>query len=1029
VRRAVGLLLGAAGLAVVAGAVASLALFALAVGLLVVTAGAGASVLLVARGLAVTRWVPNNQACENHPISVHFEVRGLGRLPLVHLEAQADPGGWAPLGERGGTLELTIGRRGKYQLAPSRLRLRDALGIFERSLLAGQPEPLLVLPTPNLTVRIPPQLGAWSAADETDLDGLQPYTPGTPIGRIHWPALARGAGLQQRRLAAPPAGLPLVVVDTTGASDPRALDWAARAAAGTVVRLARSGGCQVLLPGDPTVTTVTDTAATWRGLHCRLALLVQAGTAAARLPMGAGQPPVVWIRAARAPAEVLGARPQPLPPGVVAVASPGVDTPMTGLAAAAASASGPNSLAVGTATALLVGAGACGWSWLLGGSMVLVAPLVAVAAVAVLLAAGRLSRCRAAGLLAVWVPAATLVAGVPAGRLLPQAWPLVVAWLAKGVGRLGAPGGGSPVDPSWPRAAWLLGAGAVWTAGAALAGSGPSSARWRAISFGVLAMPWIAAVMLATTGARQSDRVAWQGAAVLLAGLLWFSARRVTLRPALVAGLVAALVSVGITQAVGPRERWLTPGSLFGSAPPFQTLETERLTYGPLQGRRSGATMLEVSAAQPALWRMRVLDAFVEDTWGVRSWAAPELPQPAAEPTEIKVGVRGLRDDLVVAPGRIDAVQVHGTAIQASGEGWHLSPPPHRGDTYQIRASLVRVTAERLRGAPAPTDPRLRVYMDLSTRLTPGNEWRTVEVPLFGQPPDPQVTAALNRTPYGPVAALARQLAAGATTQWDVVAHVQRYLLDGDRLRYTTNLPRSGSFPLLDFLLRDHAGDCQHFAGAAALLLRLAGVPTRVVVGFATGLRQGEGRFKVRDTDAHTWIEVYFQGYGWVPFNPTPTAAQAEISRELGLLGPATTGGDRHAGGRLGWLSLGVILATAGVAVVRRRTRRRPAQLGPLLERLVRRTGGHAAPSSTLAELGSELARLVGPQTAALAAQAERARFAPDVSGPVAHPRIRVARAVVSDLGTVRALTLSASLSMSRSMLALPSATQHERVT
>src|SRR5919199_598657 len=111
------------------------------------------------------------------------------------------------------------------------------------------------------------------------------------------------------------------------------------------------------------------------------------------------------------------------------------------------------------------------------------------------------------------------------------------------------------------------------------------------------------------------------------------------------------------------------------------------------------------------------------------------------------------------------------------------------------------------------------------------------------------------------------------------------------------------------------------------------------------------------------------------------------------------------------------------------RTRRRPAQLGPLLERLVRRTGGHAAPSSTLAELGSELARLVGPQTAALAAQAERARFAPDVSGPVAHPRIRVARAVVSDLGTVRALTLSVSLSMSRSMLALPSATQHERVT
>jgi protein-glutamine gamma-glutamyltransferase len=137
------------------------------------------------------------------------------------------------------------------------------------------------------------------------------------------------------------------------------------------------------------------------------------------------------------------------------------------------------------------------------------------------------------------------------------------------------------------------------------------------------------------------------------------------------------------------------------------------------------------------------------------------------------------------------------------------------------------------------------------------------------------------------VAALAHQLAAGARTQWEVVARVHRYLLDGDRFRYTTNLPEAGLFPLVDFLLRDHAGDCQHFAGAAALLLRLAGVPTRVVAGFATGVRQGDGRFEVRDVDAHAWIEVYFQGYGWVAFNPTPAAAQAQIPHPLDPLAPA----------------------------------------------------------------------------------------------------------------------------------------------
>jgi transglutaminase-like putative cysteine protease len=96
-----------------------------------------------------------------------------------------------------------------------------------------------------------------------------------------------------------------------------------------------------------------------------------------------------------------------------------------------------------------------------------------------------------------------------------------------------------------------------------------------------------------------------------------------------------------------------------------------------------------------------------------------------------------------------------------------------------------------------------------------------------------------------------RRLAVGASTQWDVVARVHRYLLDGGRFRYTTNLPKPGPFPLVDFLLGDHAGDCQHFAGAAALLLRLAGVPTRVAVGFATGVRQADERFEVRDVDAY----------------------------------------------------------------------------------------------------------------------------------------------------------------------------------
>jgi uncharacterized protein (DUF58 family) len=318
-KRAGGLLLVAVVLAVVAGALASLALFALAVGLLLVILAAAASVALAARRRVVTRSVLQREVGEDQPVVVCLQVRGLGRLLLpVHLEAQVDTDRWVPLGEGGGLVRLLVGRRGAWRLEPSRLRLRDGLGILEWPLLAGRPEPLLVLPAPDLRVPIPPRPDA--RAGDPDLDGLEPYMSGTPISRVHWTALARGAGLQQRRLAAPAAGLPLVVVDSADTSDPGAVDWAARVAVGVIVRLAGSGGCRVLLPGDRAATTVTDLTAAWRGVHRRLALLQPGCPAAGRGPLEAGEGPVLHVRAARAPAEVLGAQPRPLPPGMIAVA-------------------------------------------------------------------------------------------------------------------------------------------------------------------------------------------------------------------------------------------------------------------------------------------------------------------------------------------------------------------------------------------------------------------------------------------------------------------------------------------------------------------------------------------------------------------------------------------------------------------------------------------------------------------------------------------------------------------------------------
>ena len=104
---------------------------------------------------------------------------------------------------------------------------------------------------------------------------------------------------------------------------------------------------------------------------------------------------------------------------------------------------------------------------------------------------------------------------------------------------------------------------------------------------------------------------------------------------------------------------------------------------------------------------------------------------------------------------------------------------------------------------------------------------------------------------------------------------IQNYL----RSNFDYNLSVEGqgsATPLEDFLLRTKEGYCEHFSTAMAMLLRSSGVPARVV----TGYQQGEwnelgGYFIVRQQDAHSWVEAYIDGRGWMRFDPTPAAPSA----------------------------------------------------------------------------------------------------------------------------------------------------------
>ena len=122
----------------------------------------------------------------------------------------------------------------------------------------------------------------------------------------------------------------------------------------------------------------------------------------------------------------------------------------------------------------------------------------------------------------------------------------------------------------------------------------------------------------------------------------------------------------------------------------------------------------------------------------------------------------------------------------------------------------------------------------------------------------------------------AKQITANARTPYDKSMAVENYLRS--RFAYTLNLTgKPGDEPLAHFLFDTHAGHCEYFASSMAILLRTLGIPTREVNGFLPGeYNDLGGDYIVRASDAHSWVEVYFPGNGWVTFDPTPPGAEAQ---------------------------------------------------------------------------------------------------------------------------------------------------------
>jgi hypothetical protein len=143
------------------------------------------------------------------------------------------------------------------------------------------------------------------------------------------------------------------------------------------------------------------------------------------------------------------------------------------------------------------------------------------------------------------------------------------------------------------------------------------------------------------------------------------------------------------------------------------------------------------------------------------------------------------------------------------------------------------------------------------------------------------------------ILALAQQWVQGVPGDaYDQATAIENHLR-GTPFVYTLTPPATppGEWPVVHFLEQTHAGYCQYFADAMGAMLRSLGIPARLVSGFGPGTASSGGarsttpnQYTVTTTDAHVWVEAYFPGYGWIPFEPTPASA-------FGAYVPFTRGG------------------------------------------------------------------------------------------------------------------------------------------
>jgi transglutaminase-like putative cysteine protease len=393
-----------------------------------------------------------------------------------------------------------------------------------------------------------------------------------------------------------------------------------------------------------------------------------------------------------------------------------------------------------------------------------------------------------------------------------------------------------------------------------------------------------------------------------------------------------------------------------------------------VRGELSDDLMMRVRASAPALWRGSVFDVYDGRAWtGDEGEARPIGTSPPYDyPIEFRsTGPRSLvsqtfyieaeQPNVIFAAGQPDQVWHEGTvsidALGALRTDATLTP----GQVYSVLST---------RGAASPAELRAAARREL--------------------PPNIEPYLQLPESLPSRVDALAKRITAGTTNDYDAVKAIEAYMRDNYQYSLDSPVPEEGRDAVDHFLFDTRVGFCEQFASATTVMLRSLGIPARVAVGYTTGSKNAfTGYYEVKASDAHSWIEVWFPGYGWYEFDPTFAVPPAEtelaetlpIARVIGFiadaLGPLVPGG---LGDLMKYALLALLAGTvaAGLWIIGRKWKPRvavsPARVPTTpvarafhrLEETLRMRGEGRTPSETAAETIRRSSTLTGmkPQLA-----------------------------------------------------------------